>query len=247
MTGAARLALVALAFAVATTPKAVAQQPALPSLVRPMQVLLLADRSGSMSSDYDQFTAFRAKYPGIRPVDDLRIELPRSLLSGLRQDAAVQFGSFGRSFLFSRFVAPDRAALGAAMAETEQDGGPSPIWDAMSRAAASLAERDGDRIVLLITDGRASGNVLGFDDALNHALAAGLRVFVFDIHNPSDLDAKNRRVLDDPNGPNRDLRRIAVNTNGGYIVVSRPSRISLPRAVETIVKDLSAARRDLFR
>ena len=133
------------------------------------------------------------------------------------------------------------------MAETEQDGGPSPIWDAMSRAAASLAERDGDRIVLLITDGRASGNVLGFDDALNHALAAGLRVFVFDIHNPSDLDAKNRRVLDDPNGPNRDLRRIAVNTNGGYIVVSRPSRISLPRAVETIVKDLSAARRDLFR
>jgi hypothetical protein len=247
MTHPARLRLVALALAVTMAPKAVAQQAAPRPLDRPLQVLLLADRSGSMSFDYDQFNAFRAKYPDIRPIPDLRIDLPRSLSSGLRQDASVQFGSFGRSFMFSRFVAPDRPVLEAAMAETEQDGGPSPIWDAMSRAAASLAARDGDRIVLLITDGRATGNVLGVDDALKDALAAGVRVFVFDVHDASDMNARNRRILDDPDGPNRDLRRIAVNTNGEYIVVFRTNRTNLPRAVEKIVKDLSAPRRGLSR
>ena len=247
MTIAARLGLLALAFAVTMTPRAVARQSTPPSLDRRLQVLLLADRSASMSFDYDQFQEFRAKHPDIRPIADLRIELPRSLSAGLRQDAAVQFGSFGRTLLFSRVVGPDRAALTAAMAETEQDGGPSPIWDAMSRASASLAARDGDRIVLLITDGRASGNVLGFDDALKHVLAAGVRVYVFDVHNATDLSEKNRRVLDDPDGPNRDLRRIALNTNGEYIVVDRTNRTTLPRSVEKTVKELSAPRRDLSR
>jgi hypothetical protein len=242
MTGTARLGFVALAFAVTLTPKAAAQQVGPRPLDRPLQVLLLADRSASMSFDYEQLLAFRAKYPGIRSIPDLRVELPRSLVSGLRPDAAVQFGSFGRIIQFSRVVGPDRRALEAAMAETEQDGGPSPIWDALSRAAASLAARDGDRVVLLITDGRASGNVLGFDDALKDALSAGVRVYVFDMHSASD-----RRILDDADGPSRDLRRIALNTNGEYVAIDRTIRLTLPRLVEKTVRELSAPRRDLFR
>ena len=243
MTSAARRALVALALVVSMTPGAVAQQVAPRPLDRPLQVLLLADRSASMSADYDQLNALRARYPEIRSIADLRMELPRSLSAGLRPDAAVQFGSFGRIIQFSRVVAPDRPALQAAMAETEQDGGPSPIWDAMSRAAESLAARDGDRVILLVTDGRASGNVLGFDDALKDALSAGVRVYVFDMRSASDLSVENRHTFNDPDGPNRDLRRIAVNTNGAYVAIDRTIRLSLPRLVEQTVRELSAPRR----
>ena len=240
MTKATRPWIVALAFTWTMAPAAAARQAIPRSPDGPPQVLVLADRSESMSVDYSQLIPAALQHK-VRPLPDLRVELPRSLSSGLRKDAAVQFASFGRTFMFSRFVGPDQRALQAAMAETEQSGGPSPIWDAMSRAATSLAARDGHRIVLLITDGRASGNVLSFDDALKGALAANVRVFVFDMHNGSDLSVKNRRVLDDPDGPNRDLRRIVVNTNGAYVAIDRFNRRTLPSLVESTLRELSAS------
>ena len=56
--------------------------------------------------------------------------------------------------------------------------GPSPIWDAVDAAVAALAQASGRRAVLLVTDGRATGNRPGPEESGARAIAAGVTVNV---------------------------------------------------------------------
>lgn len=54
--------------------------------------------------------------------------------------------------------------------------GPSPIWDAVDRAISDIENAPAPRSVVLVSDGRASGNRLGSADVTEHALAMGVPV-----------------------------------------------------------------------
>jgi hypothetical protein len=55
---------------------------------------------------------------------------------------------------------------------------PSPIWDAIDAAATVLAAVPGPRVLLLMSDGRATGNRLSLDEARQRAIAAGVSINV---------------------------------------------------------------------
>jgi hypothetical protein len=57
-----------------------------------------------------------------------------------------------------------------------QRRGPSPIWDAAAEAITALETEPGQRGVVLVTDGRASGNRLSLDDVAGRAVSSGVAV-----------------------------------------------------------------------
>jgi hypothetical protein len=53
---------------------------------------------------------------------------------------------------------------------------PSPIWDAIDLSVQALASAPEPRVLLLMTDGRATGNRIGLDEAERKALAANVSI-----------------------------------------------------------------------
>ena len=104
----------------------------------------------------------------------------------------------------------ERKATGARM-------GPSPIWDAVYDAASALEHEPGRRVVILLTDGRATGNVHGLDETIVHALAAGVPIHVVseaeDVIIP--IDASNAARV----RPDVFLKGMADQTGGSYASV----------------------------
>jgi VWFA-related protein len=95
----------------------------------------------------------------------------------------VQVGTFAKQISIAPPISGNpRALLGAvrkALDPREADTlGPSPIWDAVDNAVTALAHAPGRRAVLLVTDGRGTGNRLGPEDAGRRAAAEGVAVSV---------------------------------------------------------------------
>lgn len=54
--------------------------------------------------------------------------------------------------------------------------GPTPLWDALAFVASELAKEPGPSAILLVTDGRSTGNRLGIAEAAEHALGANVSI-----------------------------------------------------------------------
>ena len=92
---------------------------------------------------------------------------------------------------------------------------PSPIWDAIDAAAQLLAGSKAPRSIIVISDGRATGNALGLEDVAARAAAIGVSITAI-----SEADEK---VL--PQGadaparvrPDASLQWLADHTGGVYL------------------------------
>jgi VWFA-related protein len=113
----------------------------------------------------------------------LRTAVEQWFVSKLAPQDRVQVGSFAKQIAIGpplagnprAVLAAVRAALDPPKADTF---GPSPIWDAVDAAVAVLAQASGRRAVVLVTDGRASGNRQGPEESGARAIAAGVIVNV---------------------------------------------------------------------
>jgi len=56
--------------------------------------------------------------------------------------------------------------------------GPSPVWDGVFAAIAALQPEPGCRAIILLTDGRSTGNVYGLDEVIDRAMRAGVSINV---------------------------------------------------------------------
>lgn len=122
------------------------------------------------------------------------------------------------------FAMPDRRAL--------LRFGPSPIWDAIDTAVSPLGEAsETRRAIILLTDGRATGNVHGPDEVLTKALMSAVSVNVIAEAGPSVIeqgDGRAARVR-----PGASLAWLAENTGGGYASIDLPAMgINSGRGVE---------------
>lgn len=109
-----------------------------------------------------------------------------------------------------------------------QKSGPSPIWDGVLEATAALEEEDGRRAILLITDGRATGNRHGLGEAVERASVAGVAVSVLSPEATSMLQSEGKLVTVHPE---RMLLSLAANTGGRlfhYRESERPAAAALP-------------------
>ena len=182
----------------------------------PLDLVLMVDVSHSLT------------YGAIKRDRGLMPAAASAMADALEAGDAARVGIFGSEITLDPSPLRDAAAVRqAATALSERIGGPSPLWDALDTAARALASASGRRGILVVTDGRASGNRIGFQEALAALEQARIPVFVV------VLD-KSQRPLPDPGAR---LERLADATGGTCVFVERNA---LPTAIKRAVATLRA-------
>jgi len=125
---------------------------------QPLSILFLLDSSQSMepyAAEMEKAAATLAA--ALRPLDRIRV--------GTIEDKIL----FSRAFTTdkSRFTFRPRGR--SALRERSVQGG-TPLWDAVTQATELLASEEGRRVLLVFSDGRATGNHHSLEDA---AILAG--------------------------------------------------------------------------
>ena len=105
------------------------------------------------------------------------------MLPKLTATDRVQAGSFAKQIKIGPPIVNDQrslqAAIGKALDLPKADTfGPSAIWDAVALAVETLKNAPGRRAIILLTDGRATGNRLDVEAVAARAAAAGVIVNV---------------------------------------------------------------------
>jgi VWFA-related protein len=193
----------------------------------PVSVVLLLDVSASLTN-----------------YGDIAEEIGRSFSPALTSvDQARVGGIASRVVLGPRFLPPGReliaAGRSAARFPAEDRFGPSPIWDALDAAIAALVPASGRRGVVLVTDGRSTGNTIGVADVLERAVTSGVVVQVLSEARPLLIRQSERtfaRVQ-----PGLALRRLADQTGGLCLPADPPPSGPLPEPgplLTQLVQDL---------
>lgn len=159
--------------------------------VQPITVVAMLDTSGSMTLN----------------LDFLKIAAERFVLRLLPDDKA-RVGSFSDKIRVMAQFTSDRDELIRYLHNDIQFGNPTFLWDAIDVSMSALAGQTGRRVVLVFTDGedeRSQAN--DFDDVMERAQREGYMVYAIGLEG---------RVLGRRTRPDRNLRRLAASTGGGY-------------------------------
>lgn len=153
-----------------------------------------------------------------RPIDPL----VQAVADNLGPGTEVRVLSFGTGLRLSPGWMRARSELGAAMECGDTLNGPSPIWDAVYRAVEVLEERPGPRAILMVTDGKSSANVHGYEEVLERSKQGGVRVHIGFAR--TELMRSSRKPLtlnaDRPGNPAERLKKLAEGTGGKYAEMS---------------------------
>jgi hypothetical protein len=174
----------------------------------PLTIVLLLDRTISMETYGDMDDEVGKSFvPALRPGDRARV-------GGIANRLALA-PAFSASP--SDIIAAGRRALSF---RKEERTGPSPIWDALDRAIEVLEAENGLRAILLVSDGRATGNRTSASAVGDRAISSGIVVDVLSGALPMILrqnETTAARVR-----PGLALQGIALAT-GGLIVPADPT------------------------
>jgi Ca-activated chloride channel homolog len=172
----------------------------------PLSLVVLFDITASMDSTLKR--------------NVIRSGVEKGFVDRLAPRDRVQIGWFGKQISIGPPMSGNSRALLAAVRKAldprDSDRlGPSPIWDAVDSAVTALAQADGRRAVLLVTDGRGTGNRHSPEDVALRAALAGVAVSVLG----EDFELTIRQ--DGNSGvrvrPGVALRYIASATGGLYV------------------------------
>ena len=106
--------------------------------------------------------------------------------------------------------------------------GASPAWDAVDTAVSALESEPGRRAIVLVTDGRSTGNVRSRNETILHAIAAEVGVLV--VGEAPDEVIRQSKTINAHVRPTVSLGLMAAMTGGAYAPVfgpepSRPKRV----------------------
>lgn len=111
---------------------------------QPITVALLLDMSGSMGRHFVR----------VRQSTD-------HFIDALHPDDRARIGSFGVEVALSPWLTGDKRVLHRIVREELWPGGGTPLWNALFIAMKSLENESGRRVVVVLTDGAATGNLPG--------------------------------------------------------------------------------------
>jgi hypothetical protein len=123
----------------------------------------------------------------------------RALATGLADHARLRVAAFGGRTLSTtdQFTsgreeqqAAVQALLGPIAASSEPEGpnwplsqvAPSPVWDAVAQGVRLLRDEPAPRAILLVTDGKATGNSLSLEDAARESALRDTAVYTLMEH-----------------------------------------------------------------
>jgi len=135
----------------------------------PLDIVLLLDVTASMSASLQR--------------NVLEDDVERAVIHGLADGERLRFGGFARRLILTTSLTADprrlRTDLRTAMTHRREElYGPSPIWDHTWRAIESFPHSGARRAIILITDGRATGNARGVDDLALAAMLHGVALHI---------------------------------------------------------------------
>jgi hypothetical protein len=151
--------------------------------------------------------------------------LTQELLSNLKSDDALRFGFVARRlFLSRRFAASELTDFyGKVVATTivpdDERFGPTPLWDELYRVVSTVADDEGRHAIIVVTDGRSTGNLRGLDELIAHARDSGVSISAMN-YAPSEwfLSDRGERAKFAAN-PADLMLEIATATGGKYVVI----------------------------
>jgi hypothetical protein len=199
-----------------------------PLALERLRIVILCDASASGGGGGARLVA-----PG--PNNRARAELIRALDRHLKGGSAVRVASFGDRYLASPAWVSTSAGIGRAFERVLQPyGDQSPLWDAVYSAAETLEETSERRILFIVSDGKASGNVRGFEEAFVRIRKANVTV-----HVANDTGRRGGNLkADEPGHPAARLKEIAHATGGEY---GEPTLNELPGFLAGILSRLGQA------
>ncbi len=166
-----------------------------------------------------------------RKTTTVRDRVVKALSSNLPVIARLRVMSFGSRVLVSpAWVRTESEIAGAFDDVAQPTGGPSPIWDGLWHASEVLEHTMGLRVAILVTDGRASANVRGFDETLERVRKAGIVV-----HGVVTISASTSADADGDADPAAAIRTIATESNGRF---ARRVPTALPDYLTTLLRAL---------
>lgn len=162
-----------------------------------------------------------------RPVssDDGLKMLTEELLSHLNSNDSLRFGFVARHlFLSRRFAANEltdfysKVVVTTVVPDNERFG-PSPLWDELYRVVSTIADDEGRRAVIIVTDGRSTGNLRGLDELITHARDSSVSISAMDYAVAEWFLPDRAERTRFGSNPADVMRDIANATGGRYVVI----------------------------
>lgn len=152
-------------------------------------------------------------------------------LPSLNLDAGdrARVGVIGATTTFGPWIVRNRVGLWAlrSLVDTAPTG-PSPLWDAVDAATRLLRESPlRTPALVLVSDGRSTGNRIGLDEAIARALAARVAVNVVSEADQQEFYQSGGDVV--RFRADEMLRRLAESTGGLYLEDGIARRLARPR------------------
>lgn len=190
--------------------------------VQPITVVMMLDRSGSMTSNFRLVRNAAEQFVGLLlPGDKARI------------------GSFAdRIQVDPRDFTNSQRDLIAILRTELQEPGPTPLWNAVNVGITALLHQDGRRVVLVFTDGidhPIGSNNISFRDAARNAEEQDVMVFAIGLagreigrmgRQGGSLGTFGVAPRDDEPTIDRGLPKIAAATGGGYYELRTTNNLS---------------------
>jgi len=169
--------------------------------VQPITVVAMLDTSGSMTMN----------------IDFLKVAAERFVLRLLPADLA-RIGSFSDKIRISATFTGNRDDLIRYIHNDIQFGNPTFLWDAIDESMSALATRSGRRVVLIFTDGEDDRSQrVDFDHVIERAQRENFMVYAIGLQ--SEILGRRTR-------PDRNLRRLAAETGGGYFELRQTDELN---------------------
>ena len=154
--------------------------------------------------------------PGIPRQPTLVNRFARAIASGMIAGDQFRIMTAATDIRVSPRWLSDPQLLAKEITAIQQSGGPSPIWDAVADAAGLLEAERRPRVILLISDGRATANVQGFEAARSRVSKAGVVVHA------AAPQSGDRPPGEPSEQPTTRLRRLAVESGGVFGEMREP-------------------------
>lgn len=169
--------------------------------VQPVTVVVMLDTSGSMTLNLDLLKAAAEQF----------------VLRLLPEDRA-RIGSFSDKIRISPQFTSNRDDLVRILHTDITFGNPTFLWDAIDDSMSALAQESGRRVVLVFTDGEDQKSVReDFDSVMARAQSEDFMIYAIGLQS---------EILGQRTRPDRNLRRLAERTGGGYFELRRTADLN---------------------
>jgi len=184
----------------------------------PLNVVLTMDVSGSMGEE-DIILIESDEYKTVRPIDKAK-EAAKNFVSELKSKDGIIVCGFAEYWLPLNDLTQDRDIILNSIDRLEAEGG-TVLFEAVSESVKLVKDLEGNKAVIILTDGKDSGINLSLSDCINEITGKGVPVFTIGLG--SDIDENN-------------LINISKVTGGRYFKASDSSK--LDEIYELISKQL---------